>query len=227
MKPKISNLIWGLLFVLAGIGFAGNAFGYWHFTIFFAGWWTLFIIIPCFVSIIQDGPNTGSIIGLMIGLLLLLTRQNILDGDILAKLIVPLIFVIIGLGIMFSSSFRGHRPSQMEYNKMKEGNRHYAATFSGQNIHCDNEVFEGASLDAVFGSVTLRLDQAIINEDVVINCNATFGGIEIYLPSDVNVKVSSTPIFGGVTNKRRNFANPSAPTVFITATSMFGGVEIK
>ena len=187
----------------------------------------MFIIIPCFISVVQEGPSTGSIIGLMIGLLLLLSQQNILDGDVIAKLIVPLIFVIIGLGIIFSNSFRGHRPSQADYQKMKEGNRHYSATFSGQNILCDNEVFEGATLDAVFGSVTLRLEQAIINEDVIINCNATFGGVEIYLPSDVNVKVSSTPIFGGVTNKKRNLANPNAPTVFITATCMFGGVEIK
>lgn len=227
MKPKISNLIWGLLFVIVGVGFAGNAFGYWHFTIFFPGWWTLFIILPCFVSIIQNGASTGNIIGLLIGLLLLFTRLNIFDANVIGKLIVPIIFVVIGLSIIFSGSLRGRRPTQAEYSRLKEGNRHYTATFSGQNITCDNEVFEGANLDAVFGSVTLRLDQAIINEDVVINCNATFGGIEIILPYDVNVKVSSTPVFGGVSNRRRNPANAAAPTVFINATSMFGGVEIR
>ena len=227
MKPRISNLIWGLFFVILGIGFAGNAFGYWDFTLFFDGWWTLFIIIPCLVSVIQNGPNTGNIIGLLIGLLLLMTRQNIINGELVGKLIVPMIFVIIGLGIMFANTLRGPRPTQAEYTKMNNGNRHYTATFSGQNIHCDNEVFEGASIDAVFGSVALRLDQAIINEDVIISCNATFGGVEIYLPSDVNVKVATTPIFGGVSNKRRNFANPSAPTVYINATCMFGGVDIK
>ncbi|MEG1457887.1 MAG: LiaF-related protein [Acetivibrio sp.] len=231
MKPRISNLLWGLFFVVLGVGFAGNAFGFWNFTLFFAGWWTLFIIVPCFISIIENGPNTGSIIGLLIGLLLLLTRQGFLDGDIIGKLLVPIILVVIGLGIMFSSSFKGHRPSHQEFNRMKDGvksgDRNYTATFSGQNINFDNQVFEGASLDAVFGSVCLRLDQAIINEDVIINCNATFGGIEVYLPSDINVQISSTPIFGGVSNKRRNFANPSAPTVYINATCMFGGVDIK
>ncbi|MDK2807328.1 MAG: hypothetical protein PWP24_57 [Clostridiales bacterium] len=227
MRPRLSNLIWGILFIIIGLGFAGNAFGYWHFTLFFAGWWTLFIIIPCLVSIIQDGPNTGSIIGLLIGLMLLLTRQNIVDGELVGKLIVPFIFVIIGLAIMFANSFRGHRPSQAEYTKMKNDNRHYTATFSSQNIHYDNEVFEGATLDAVFGSVSLRLDQAVINEDVIINCNATFGGIEVYLPADVNVKISSTPIFGGVSNKRRGYSAPNAPTVYISGTCMFGGVDIK
>ncbi|MEG1742529.1 MAG: hypothetical protein RR237_06575, partial [Acetivibrio sp.] len=107
MKPRISNLLWGLFFVVLGVGFAGNAFGFWNFTLFFAGWWTLFIIVPCFISIIENGPNTGSIIGLLIGLLLLLTRQGFLDGDIIGKLLVPIILVVIGLGIMFSSSFKG------------------------------------------------------------------------------------------------------------------------
>lgn len=227
MRLKASNLVWGLFFVIIGIIFFGNSFFNWNFTIFFAGWWTLFIIIPCLISIIEDGPKTGSIIGLLIGLSLLLSRQQIISGHFIAQLIMPVIFILIGLAIIFANSFRGHRPSQMEYNKMKDGHRHYASTFSGQNIHCDNEVFEGAIVDAIFGSVSLRLDQAIINEDVIINCNATFGGIEVYLPSDINVKVSSTPIFGGVSNKRRNFANPNAPTVYISATCMFGGVDIK
>lgn len=227
MRPRISNILWGLFFVILGVGFAGNAFGYWYFTLFFEGWWTLFIIIPCLISVIQDGPNTGSIIGLLIGLLLLMSRQGFIDGRLIGKLIIPIIFVVIGLGIMFASSFRGHRPKQADFSKMKEGGRYYTATFSGQNVHCDNEIFEGANIDAVFGSVTLQANQAIINEDVIINCTATFGGVEIHLPDDVNVKVSSTPVFGGVSNKRRNFAAANAPTVFINATCMFGGVDIK
>ncbi len=230
MRPKTSNLLWGLFFIILGVGYAGNALALWHFTILFAGWWTLFIIVPCFISIIENGANTGSILGLIIGLLLLLTQQNILDGAIIGKLIFPLILIVVGLGIMFASSFkrmRGPRPSQTEYSRMQEGNRNYSATFSGQNINCDNQVFEGANMDAIFGSVCLRLEHSIISQDVVINCNATFGGIEIFLPSDVNVRVSSTPVFGGVSNRRRTYVNDSAPVVYINATCMFGGVEIK
>lgn len=230
MKPRISNLVWGLFFIVLGVGFAGDIFGLWHFTIFFPGWWTLFLIIPCLISIVENGPHTGTIIGLVIGVLLLLSRQNIVDASFIGKLIFPLILVIIGLGIMFSNtfrSFRGPRPSKETYHKMEEGNHCYTATFSGQNINCDDQVFDGANIDAVFGSVCLRLDHAIINTDVIINCNATFGGIEIHLPSDVNVRLTSTPIFGGVSNRRRNIMLDNVPTVYINATCMFGGVEIK
>lgn len=230
MKPRISNFLWGMFFIILGIGFTGDIFNLWHFTIFFAGWWTMFLIIPCFISIVDNGPHTGNVIGLVIGILLFLSRQNILDASFIGKLIFPIILVVIGLSMMFSNTFRslkGSRHSRDTYRRMEEGNHSYSATFSGQNINCDDEVFEGANLDAIFGSVCLRLDKSIINTDVVINCNATFGGIEIYLPSDVNVKLTSTPVFGGVSNRRRNFMLQNAPTVYINATCMFGGVEIK
>ena len=66
MKNRISNIIWGLLLIIVGIGYAGDTLGFWNFTIFFAGWWTLFIIIPCIVSLIQRGVNGGNLIGLVL-----------------------------------------------------------------------------------------------------------------------------------------------------------------
>lgn len=231
MNSNKSNILWGLFFIFLGIGFAGNAFNLWHFTIFFPGWWTMFIIIPSLMSITQNGPSTGSLIGLIIGVLLLLSRQGIISGDFIGKLIFPAILVVIGISIILNNFSRSRIP-QSDYtsasmNSNNEGLNYYTATFSSRSDNCDNQVFEGANVNAIFGSVSLHLENAIINEDIVINCNSTFGGIELFLPGYVNVRVSSTPIFGGVTNRRRGMANTDAPTVYINATSMFGGVEIR
>ena len=83
------------------------------------------------------------------------------------------------------------------------------------------------TLTAVFGGVKCDLRKAIINENQVINCSATFGGIDIYVPSDVQVKVSSTSIFGGVDNKYKKDDSEKKKTVYIEATCIFGGVEVK
>ena len=48
---KISKILWGIAFIFAGVIFALNAFGITDIEIFFDGWWTLFIIIPCLVGI--------------------------------------------------------------------------------------------------------------------------------------------------------------------------------
>lgn len=241
MRSRLSNVLWGLFFILIGIGFAGNVFDLWNFNLFFPGWWTLFIIVPCGISIVQNGFHTGTSIGLIIGLMILMSRQGFFPMRIIGQLIVPVILVIIGLGIMFANTFSNRIPrgghfgpdenssqnGSYQQSSHADGSRVYTSTFSSQNLNFDNEIFQGVTANAYFGATALHLENAIINENVTIYCNTTFGGIEIYLPAYVNVKVQSTPIFGGVTNLRRFPASVDAPTVFIIANCMFGGVEIK
>ncbi len=57
---------------------------------------------------------------------------------------------------------------------------------------------------AVFGGVDLNLKDARIYHDVVINVTSVFGGGEILVPPNVKVKVSSLPIFGGVSNRPKD-----------------------
>ena len=60
-----------------------------------------------------------------------------------------------------------------------------------------------------------------------ISASAVFGGIDILVPDNVNVKVSSNSIFGGVSEKKHNPDNAGAVTLYINATCIFGGVDIK
>ena len=73
----------------------------------------------------------------------------------------------------------------------------------------------------------LNLQNAKINSESVINASSIFGGITIWVPNNVNVKVKSTPIFGGVENKKTYIENSEAHTIYINATCLFGGVNIK
>lgn len=113
------------------------------------------------------------------------------------------------------------------YNKYSsEKKTEYTAIFSSGQYRFPNDEFKGTSINSIFGSVVLDLRDAIITEDVVINCSVIFAGADIYIPGNVNVKVSSVPIFGGVSNKVRNM-NVTGPTIYINATCMFGGLDIK
>ncbi len=82
-------------------------------------------------------------------------------------------------------------------------------------------------MNAIFGGVELDLREAIIEEDIVINATVAFGGIDISVPGNVNVKVSNIPIFGGVSNKAGRTYNESLPTIYVNSTCMFGGIDIK
>ena len=225
---RFGKVLWGIALIIRGLIIGGNALGITNINIFFEGWWTLFIIIPCFIGLFKDNEKTGSIIGLLIGVALLLGCQDILDFDLIWKLAFPAILVIIGLSIIFKDTLGGKVSSEIKkLNEKRNGENSYCATFSGQNVKFDGEKFTGADLTAVFGGVKCDLKNAIIESDVVINTSSIFGGIEIYVPSNVKIKIKSMPIFGGVENKANTKADENSHTIYINGTAIFGGVEIK
>lgn len=225
---KFGNILWGLVFIVVGCIIGLNALGITDIDIFFDGWWTLFIIIPCFIGLFKDSEKTGNLIGLLIGVVLLLSCQGLLQFDMVWKLLVPAILIAIGLSFIFKDTINTKINSEIKkLNQNKKGDTEYSATFGGQDVKLDNEEFKGADLTAVFGGVKCDLTKSIITSDQVINANAIFGGIEIYVPSNVQIKVKSTPIFGGVTNKTTQKIDDNSHTIYINAVSIFGGVEIK
>ena len=223
---KVSRVIWGIVLIAAGVVFALNALNITNIDIFFDGWWTLFIIVPCAVGLVTEREKTGNIIGIAIGVFLLLCCQDILSFSMLWKLIVPAIIVIIGLKMVFSGLF-GNKANEIIAKIKQNGGEPKVgcATFSSCNLNYYNEIFEGAELTAVFGGVKCDLRNAIIDKDCAIQATVVFGGVDILVPPNVNVKVSSNCIFGGISNKTS--AQSSAPTIYISGTCMFGGVEIK
>ena len=225
MRNRVGNLLWGLLLVAIGLGFAGNVFGLWNFELFFAGWWTLFIIVPCTISIVQNGVQLRNTIGLGIGVLLFISARGYFNSALLGDLIFPIIIIAIGLSIIFKD--RLSKNAKLIQGMTKDGLPDYSAVFGGQEINFPGEEFKGANVTAVFGSVSLDLRQAIINEDIYISATAVFGGIDLMVPGNVWVEMSTTPIFGGASNKTNKPLGENPPTVYINSTNIFGGTEVK
>lgn len=230
MKNKISNVVWGLLLILIGVGYAGGNLGIWDFNLFFRGWWTLFILVPCLVNLIQYGPNGGNIAGLCVGAALLLAAQGFLEFSMIRKLLVPAILILVGLSILLSNTKRritDQQGNQIPFEKTGMGGSDVSGVFDGRKVHYDGQLFEGATVSAVFGGVNMDLRSAVIERDVRIDATAIFGGIEIFVPANVVVKIMSTPVLGGVTNKAAAPTEVPCHTLYINATCVFGGVDIK
>lgn len=179
---KFGNVLWGIVLVLLGLIIGGNALGITNINVFFDGWWTLFIIVPCFIGVFKENGKTGNIIGLLIGVALLLGCQDIINFDLIWKLIVPTILVIIGLSIIFKDTLGGKVNDEIKkLNEKRSGEKSYCAIFSGQKVKFDKELFTGADLTAVFGGVENKANTT--GEDnvhtIYINGTAIFGGVEI------------------------------------------------
>ncbi|MBE6632609.1 MAG: hypothetical protein E7623_07950 [Ruminococcaceae bacterium] len=223
---KISSVLWGIVLVAIGVVFALNAFGITNIDVFFDGWWTLFIIVPCAIRLFTERDKMGNISGIVIGVLLLLCCQDILSFSMFWKIIVPAAIIIAGITMVFTGIL-GNKGNTMVKKLKEEGKeiKFSCAVFSGCDINYDNQLFEGAELTAVFGGVECNLKNAIIEKDCAIRVSAVFGGVDIIVPDNVNVKVNSISIFGGASNKTS--VHKDAPTIYVSGACIFGGVDIK
>lgn len=235
MRNKLSNALWGLFFIVIGIGIAGSVMDFWKFELFFDGWWTFLIIIPCFISMVQNGFGVASTTGFIIGVMLFLSYYVDLKFSAW-ELIIPAILIFIGLRLLFQSAFR--KKVNFNYQNMNENSEsganfggggvksEYSAVFSSNRIHV-TDVFTRTDINSIFGGVVLDLRDAKFVGDAEITATAVFGGIDIYLPKGVNIKVNNVPIFGGVSNKTNYSTEAGAPTIYLNSTCMFGGIDIK
>lgn len=220
MKNKANRILWGVIFIALGILLGMHQLKWLPFDLFFDGWWALFIIVPSAVSLLTEPNKGGSLIGLLFGVFFLLSAQDILAFDLLWKLILPVAVMLIGLHLLINI-----RPKKQEPCATADTAR-CVAVFSGQELRYDGQPFHGGEAVAVFGGVDVFAAGAVITTDCVMNATAVFGGVEVHLPSDVNVVVTSGGLFGGVENKRRLPPVEGAPTVYIRASYVFGGVDI-
>lgn len=225
---KLNGILWGLALVAVGIVFGLNALDVTHIEVFFDGWWTLFIIVPCAIEIISGKDRMGGFIGLLIGVVLLLAAQDVIEFSLVWKLAVPAIIVLVGVRIIWSSLFSSKAAKAAKKLAEKAGDKaQHCATFSGVDVNYDGMNFTAADLTAVFGGVKCDLRKAVIGEDVYINVCSVFGGVDILIPDDVDVKTSVNCIFGGVSNKKPKSDTAAVHTIYITGNCLFGGVDIK
>ena len=209
------SMFWGILLIVVGILFLGRNMNWWYFSIFFDGWWTLFLIVPSIISLVRREGVASSFLILALGVLMLLASQNVIEWSMIWKIFVPLIIIVVGLSIIF-----GNR----RVRKPKVNAKEYVAIFSSVD-EMIGKIESDFKVTSVFGGVELDMRDVKLEEDLIIDCFTLFGGIDIRLPKDVKVEVNGLPIFGGVENKYRN-NDEAKVTIYINHTTIFGGVDL-
>lgn len=227
---KAKSIIWGVALMTLGVIFGGNALGLFNIEIFFDGWWTLFIIVPSVVGLFTDKEKISSLMFLVVGVILLLAAQNVFSYDTAWKVIVAVILLAVGIGVIAKGIFRGKSDKEIEkkVHDLSDGKAmdSQVAIFSGSDRVYNDEVFSGSNLVAVFGGVDLDLRNAKFTKEVVIKAFCLFGGIDIIVPEDMQVKIKSGFIFGGASDERKGDASKGKHTIYIDAVGGFGGISV-
>jgi hypothetical protein len=106
-------------------------------------------------------------------------------------------------------------------------------TFGGVKRRLDTQNFQGGEMNAVFGGIEVDLRRANIaapGGEVVVDANATFGGIELRVPDTWLVVTRGMGIFGGYEDKTvppRPVEGVTPPRLLVTGYAVFGGVSIE
>ena len=226
MKKQWTRISLGLILILAGVGYAGSVLGFWRFDLFFDGWWTLFLIVPCLFSILDKGFEAGNLLGLAIGVMLLLSAQGFVRMQTIIRLSIPLILVCIGLGLVIRPRYNRNLPKLTGQGNM-EGAPDIFAIFGTENRRITNAITGGANLTAVFGTLTIDLRDAQLTTDIMVQTTAVFGSVNLLLPEGTPVRADGFSLFGSLHNHMSDQGEEGRPAVFVSGVNVFGGTEVK
>jgi len=234
-KENYARTIFGILFLVIGLGYLAKVMGILEdFTIFFRGWWTLFIIIPCFSGLVskENNDKSGYMLGLIIGLVLLLSCQNIIPSDKIWALAVAGVFVAIGIKCIVPKSTRTRISQKVENHFTSDAT---ATDSNGNTVYVDemgspnsartsngdyDTVGDKIICNATFSGKEVRVDNSVFG-GAEINC--TFGGVDLYLKNAIinrDVVINVNVIFGGV-----DILVPENVRVIVEVNPILGGVE--
>lgn len=195
-------------------------------------WYSILIIVGVFLAAVREKIGFGITL-IIIGGIFLLDEMayyyywNFEFRDIFD--LWPLILVGIGLSLIL----KRNRDNSYE-KKNLEDEMDYVdeiAVFSGAERVVTSREFKGGKLTSIFGGTSLNLTNADLARGTnVLDVFTMFGGNDIRVPADMNVKVKVTAIFGAFADERKvineNEDNDGKELV-IKGLVLFGGGEVK
>ncbi|WLV24563.1 DUF5668 domain-containing protein [Aciduricibacillus chroicocephali] len=210
----------GTILVLLGVGFLLQQAHVWDFSDILSNCWPLILVIVGIAQLFNRNSTSlfSGFIFIVAGILFFI--NNLIDIN-LYLYFWPLILIIAGVSFFFSRGTHRAKP-------ISDDATNSFSIFGGQNIQVTSSDYEGGQVTAIFGGAEIDLRDAVISEQgAVLELNAVFGGVKIYVPENAKVQVSGLPIFGGCENKTRKRAITDAPLLKINYAAVFGGVEIR
>ena len=223
MMKNLTRIIIGAILIACGVIYILGAFDVIDMNISFDGWWALFIIVPSISGLITSRDKIWNAFCLLLGIYLLLAAQGVIEYAIGFKLSVPIIIILLGIKLIVKSV-----SPQKKSDNVEKGQKKNMAAFSLQTIDFTDEEITVAKIGAVFGGAKCNLTDAKIKDGSQLDLFCVFGGADIIVPENVNVKVNTFCLFGGISDKR--VIKPSdkdGVTLTINGFCIFGGADIK
>ncbi len=108
-----------------------------------------------------------------------------------------------------------------------EGHVRFKSSFGASIKYINTDNFEQADFDCSFGAMKVYFDNAIMSNDnnAIVRINASFSGIELYVPKTWNIDDKTNVFLGAISEKNKN-DKTTTNTLTLVGDINFAGVEI-
>jgi Domain of unknown function (DUF5668)/Cell wall-active antibiotics response 4TMS YvqF len=223
-------------------------------------YWPVILIVVGITQASRSMGMGGRIWGGMVvavGIVFMLSNFDVIHGNVW-RFLWPGILIMVGLGMLARSIDRhsggGPPPpgasgayakslgediknriiSDIGARNSRESSPNHLnewAIFGGSRRRIDSQDFQGGEAFAMFGGIELDLRKAgTTREEIVIEVNAIFGGVEVRVPETWNITVRGAGVFGGYEDKTmdsRVAPDAKQPRLIVNGFAVFGGVTIQ
>lgn len=227
-----------LLFILSGVLLLARNLGWIDVATFntVVSWQMLLIVLGLF-QLVKRSYLGGAILIVVGGYFLLPELELNWLGISASVLIWPVVLIAVGLLFLFKPrkhadwkhKVRGSFDNNTNQYNSADGFFRSENTFSGVRQVVLDEVFKGGTIRNSFGGTVIDLRRTTIGEgETFVDLECSFGGVEIYMPSDWKVDLRCDTLFGGCEDKRfQSVVIDQSRVLVIRGDVLFGGVEIK
>ncbi len=232
-SPIPLKVFGALIFIIIGVVFSLKNMNLLSGIDIWRYWPALFVIFAIMSMFYKQ--YIQAFIHLILGILLLGHNLGYIKFE--WRYVWPVLLIILGVVMLKHVLF---------YNKIKEeedvgddlNNMIKLEYFmGGGETKNSSQNFKGGSITAFLGGTKIDLRKAKIETRATIDIVALWGGVELIVPRDWQIRVSARQFLGGVGDRTDNPVESeksnsddflqSRPVLEISGTLMMGGVEIK
>jgi len=224
MKKSITPLLYGIVFIVAGLAYIASIFLDWNYN--FDGWWALLIMVPAFISILSSGFKAFNSIVFLVGATLFASEQGFIKDEQVGIAIIATVIIYVGI-ILIVHYIKGPKAkidySQYGYQNVNtnmgemgansESQSGYAPNNSGENHQNPQDKKKHHS--SKFSN---------IDNDPMPNYNAILSGVDAKNTSTDFKGAKISAIMGGADIDLRDVVITEDITIYIT--TIMGGVDV-
>ncbi|AJD32647.1 hypothetical protein AAGC94_07690 [Clostridium sporogenes] len=229
---KKHRIFWGVFLIVAGIFLIINKLGYLPDVNVFSLLLTVFLVVVIMKSLLRI--NFAGILFPSAFICIIYDKQFGITNITPWTVLIAALLGSIGLSMIFHKRPKWvnnkHNHEDYKFEKIDiedESHVKFKSSFGASIKYINSNNFQQADFDCSFGAMKVYFDNAIMSNDndAIVRINASFSGIELYVPKNWNID-DKTNVFLGAISEKNKSDKTTTNTLTIIGDITFSGVEI-